>query len=62
MALGPVSCLSWRPAAVAYKYYDRIHKKLGVDVLREDEMECLIMGELSSDRRISVAICSPHGF
>jgi len=28
----------------AYKYYDRIRERLGVDVLREDEMECLIMG------------------
>lgn len=29
----------------AYKYYDRIREALGVDVLREDEMECLIIGE-----------------
>ncbi|KAI0475795.1 fumble-domain-containing protein [Xylariaceae sp. FL0804] len=28
----------------AYKYYDRIRERLGVDVLREDEMECLIVG------------------
>ncbi len=28
----------------AYKYYDKIRERLGVDVLREDEMECLIMG------------------
>ncbi len=28
----------------AYKYYDKIREALGVDVLREDEMECLIMG------------------
>ncbi|CAJ2504526.1 Uu.00g119200.m01.CDS01 [Anthostomella pinea] len=28
----------------AYKYYDRIRERLGVDVLREDEMECLIIG------------------
>jgi type II pantothenate kinase len=28
----------------AYKYYDRIRGALGVDVTREDEMECLIMG------------------
>ena len=28
----------------AYKFYDRIKKRLGVDVVREDEMECLIMG------------------
>lgn len=28
----------------AYKYYDKIRDALGVDVLREDEMECLIIG------------------
>lgn len=28
----------------AYKYYDTLKKALGVEVLREDEMECLIMG------------------
>ena len=28
----------------AYKYYDRIRETLGVDVSREDEMECLIIG------------------
>ncbi|KAI0173637.1 fumble-domain-containing protein [Hypoxylon sp. FL1284] len=28
----------------AYKFYDKIRKRLGVDVLREDEMECLIIG------------------
>jgi type II pantothenate kinase len=28
----------------AYKYYDIIRDRLGVDVLREDEMECLIIG------------------
>ena len=28
----------------AYKFYDRIKERLGVDVVREDEMECLIMG------------------
>lgn len=28
----------------AYKYYDRIRDALGVDVLREEEMECLIIG------------------
>lgn len=30
----------------AYKYYDRIRERLGVDVLREEEMECLIIGQL----------------
>jgi type II pantothenate kinase len=28
----------------SYKYYDKIREVLGVDVLREDEMECLIIG------------------
>ncbi|KAF2431186.1 pantothenate kinase [Tothia fuscella] len=28
----------------AYKYYDKITEALGVDVHREDEMECLIIG------------------
>ena len=28
----------------AYKYYEEMKKALGVEVLREDEMECLIMG------------------
>ncbi len=29
----------------AYKYYDMIREVLGADVLREDEMECLIIGK-----------------
>jgi type II pantothenate kinase len=28
----------------AYKFYDRIREALGVDILREDEMGCLIIG------------------
>ena len=28
----------------AYKFYEMIHDALGVDVSREDEMECLIIG------------------
>jgi type II pantothenate kinase len=32
----------------AYKFYDKIKEALGVDVLREDEMECLIIGETLS--------------
>ena len=28
----------------AFKYYDEMRKVLGTEVLREDEMECLIMG------------------
>ena len=31
----------------AYKYYDKMKEVLGVEVLREDEMECLIIGGLS---------------
>lgn len=29
----------------AYKYYDDIKNTLGVEVLREDEMECLVLGQ-----------------
>lgn len=29
----------------AFKYYDKIREALGVDVIREEEMECLIIGE-----------------
>lgn len=28
----------------AYKFYEEMKKVLGVEVLREDEMDCLIMG------------------
>lgn len=28
----------------AYKYYDEMRRVLGVEVLREDEMDCLIIG------------------
>ena len=28
----------------AYKYYDEMKKVLGIEVFREDEMECLIIG------------------
>jgi len=31
----------------AYKHYDDLKKVLGVEVVREDEIECLILGELS---------------
>lgn len=30
----------------AYKYYDRMKEALDVEVLREDEMECLIIGDI----------------
>ena len=29
------------------QFYDKIHEALGVDVIREDEMECLIIGMVS---------------
>lgn len=28
----------------AYKYYDKMKQALGVPILREDEMDCLIIG------------------
>lgn len=31
----------------AYKFYEKIKDRLGVDVVREDEMECLIIGTVS---------------
>lgn len=31
----------------AYKFYDKIRDALAVDVSREDEMECLIIGTLA---------------
>ena len=36
----------------AYKYYDEMRKVLGVEVLREDEMECLIIGSLRPSHRV----------
>lgn len=30
----------------AFKFYDRIRDALGVEVLREEEMECLIIGKI----------------
>lgn len=30
----------------AYKYYDTLKDELGVNILREEEMECLIIGKL----------------
>lgn len=35
----------------AYKYYDRLKEVLGVEVLREDEMECLMIGTGPSSLR-----------
>ena len=34
----------------AYKYYDKITTALGVNVEREDEMECLIIGRFRQER------------
>lgn len=30
----------------AFKYYDKLKEALNVDIIREDEMECLITGML----------------
>lgn len=38
----------------AFKYYDRITEVLGVEVRREDEMECLIEGRISQESRCEV--------
>lgn len=32
----------------AYKYYDRLKEELNVNILREEEMECLIIGKSSN--------------
>ena len=37
----------------AYKYYDKITEALGVEVIREDEMESLITGTLTDDFSVS---------
>lgn len=41
----PVQLCIMATGGGAYKYYDEMKKVLGVEVLREDEMECLIMGQ-----------------
>ncbi|KAF2457796.1 pantothenate kinase [Lineolata rhizophorae] len=40
---GPELCVM-ATGGGAFKYYDKIRDALGVEVLREDEMECLIIG------------------
>lgn len=45
----------------AYKFYDKIRDVLGVDVIREDEMECLIIGELPVCRSSSCTIWMERG-
>lgn len=32
----------------AYKYYDKMKEVLGVQIRREDEMECLIIGTITA--------------
>lgn len=36
----------------AYKYYDEMRRVLGVEILREDEMDCLIIGMSGQNRNI----------
>ncbi|WEW57455.1 pantothenate kinase [Emydomyces testavorans] len=40
-ALGPLCIMA--TGGGAYKYYDHLKEELGVDIIREDEMECLII-------------------
>lgn len=40
----------------AFKYYDRITDALGVKVLREDEMECLIIGKSQTFAQLSLVV------
>jgi type II pantothenate kinase len=45
----------------AYKFYDMIRDALGVDVLREDEMECLIIGTCIESPWLTRSICDCSG-
>lgn len=40
----------------AFKYYDQVKGALEVEVVREDEMECLIIGASCSPNQSSRAI------
>ncbi|KAG4305020.1 hypothetical protein PORY_001695 [Pneumocystis oryctolagi] len=40
---GPAMCIM-ATGGGAFKYYDKFREELGVEVVREDEMECLIVG------------------
>jgi type II pantothenate kinase len=40
----------------AFKYYEKIREALGVKVLREDEMECLIVGKCGLKLRLAQEI------
>lgn len=44
----------------AFKYYDEIKRQVGVEVMREDEMECLIIGKTRPGRVTSdlTSICA----
>jgi pantothenate kinase len=35
----------------AFKFYDKLKEALDVNILREEEMECLIIGRCSDDRK-----------
>lgn len=35
----------------AYKFYDKLKEALDVNILREEEMECLIIGKSPADRK-----------
>lgn len=41
----------------AYKYYDKLKDALKVNILREEEMECLIIGTLSSPSNPVCLLC-----
>lgn len=43
----------------AFKYYDRIKERLGVDVIREDEMSCLIQGTSLHNPRMKNILIPP---
>lgn len=47
----------------AFKYYDRMKEELGMNILREDEMECLIMGTaVVPDGYLSDVVFRPRFF
>lgn len=46
---GPEDLCVMATGGGAFKYYDKLREALNVNVLREDEMECLITGMLLSN-------------
>lgn len=44
----------------AFKYYDEIRRRVGVEVLREDEMECLIIGTAPKPQTLCTTPIPPH--